>query len=358
MLMREIAFEAAANVRTGVTRAVWLMIVLTLGCTGFATLDATSIARLIDEARTYQRIGASIWIVRQEGGVSGAACDALGRLPGVRAAGALHQEKTGLVLPQIGDNPLTWFVSSPGFAQMLPGTTGQVAAGPLVSNEVAALLGVWVGDPVIVSGQPVQVGGIYEYPPDGRPPGMGYAAITPTRGSEVFDECWLDLFPADRATRELLFTTVRFGAGSDQDPPRLRQHNSTLGEVVDFAGAFYIRPTRWAWFGAAALGFALGITSVWRRRLEHAEALHLGQSKAALTCQTVFETAAWVLPACCASLSMTAVAVATLSKSGGLETMAYGAVAPVAGAVTSVLGATLGAASTSEKRLYTLFKAR
>ena len=67
----------------------------------------------------------------------------------MRAAGALRQNSGGLVVAQLQGNPVTWYSSTPGFATMLPRSTGQVTLGPLLPTALADTLGVRPGDTIV-----------------------------------------------------------------------------------------------------------------------------------------------------------------------------------------------------------------
>lgn len=140
--------------------------------------------------------------------------------------------ETPLRVASIPQNPLTFFRSSPGFATMLPKSTGSTEPGLLMPTAVVDTLGLTLGDPIQTADGPTVLGGTYEYPDDGRTTGMGYAAIAPSAPDTKFDECWIDAYPVSQATTDLLYTTIAADSNLPDTGPQLSQHNMQLGKPV------------------------------------------------------------------------------------------------------------------------------
>jgi hypothetical protein len=351
--------DCHADVASGATGALWLLLAVGL-MTGLAVwLDTAATTSLLAERTAFGDRGADTWIIQAPGLVDGLACDRLAGQPGVRAAGALSQRADGLAIAQLPGNPATWYSASPGFADVLPQSTGQLQAGPLLSTELAGTLNRQVGQLIVVEGQAVPIGGTYVYDSsDGRPPGLGYALITVEPAAQAFDQCWLDLTAYDSQTRDLLYTAVRLSGDGQTAPPQLLQHNSSLGPPPDWAARWRGRPTAWLWAGAAAAGAVIAGLACWRRRLEHASALHHRQAKSDQVAQIVLETLSWAVPAVAASGPLIAGLTAGLPAASRRDLALSAAAIPAASLAGTILGALAGALGVRQRRLFAYFKNR
>jgi hypothetical protein len=310
MRLSALVSEAGLDLARGVARAVWCALALGLVLVALVVVDGSAARRVIDQAHDFQARGAATLVLSLPGGIDGRLCDALARQPGVRAAGAVRVEADPLMLAPLPDSPLTWYSVSPGFAWLLPGSTGFDQAGLLVSREVAQRFGLTVGrrldfvQPAASGSVPggaaagaTRLAGLYDYPQDGRSPGFGYAVLALAPAAEPFDQCWLDQYPVVPATSDLLYSVILPDADTQTNPPQVQQHNGSLGAPQDPAAAWRRRPTAAAWWAAGLAGAVIGAVSIVARRLELASNAHAGQSRPDRLAQIGLETAAWALTA-------------------------------------------------------------
>ncbi|MCX4471353.1 hypothetical protein OOK41_13720 [Micromonospora sp. NBC_01655] len=358
MRFREIRGEAGRNLGTGTARATILALLTALICTALAALDAISMTGIITAAGTFRDRGASITILDAEHSIDGRACDRLAEQPGVRAAGALAKTDTPLTVAALPQNPLTFFTASPGFATMLPDASGQRTPGLLLPTDVARQLGLRIGDPIHTASGATALGGTYEYPDDGRPRGLGYAAIAPVSPSTRFDQCWIDAYPVSRATIELLYTAIAADATLPESGPTLSQHNQTLGTAIEPAAVYANRMTAVFPLAGLLLGLVTGAGAVWLRRLEIASALHAGIRKTDQASTLLLETAAWATCGALVALPMIAILTQHLDVADHSAVVLTAVQAPTLTAAGALLGTLLAALSIRERRLFTYFKGR
>lgn len=350
--------EAGRNITSGTTRATWLLLFAALGSVGLVRLDLGTVLTQIADAQRYQERGASITILSSPGGIDGQRCDALNEHDGVRAAGALREETDDVRLTSLPQNPLPHWSSSPGFATMLPASSGQHLPGLLLPFQLTSTLGIDIGDPVHTSAGSTILGGSYDYPDDGRPPGLGYAVIAPTAANETFDECWIDVQPTNPATRELLYTTIRADAPAGDTPPALTQHNASLGQLADTEQDYHQRATAHVPYVALLAGLLLGGLAIWVRRLELASALHTGVRKRDLLAIVTLESSSWALPGAALSVPVAAYLAHDLRAPDFSAVIITSLAPPACFAAGALLGTGLATALIRERRLFAYFKTR
>lgn len=358
MRFAESAREAWRNVASGTSRAVVLTSVVGLATSLLAAADTMSMTGVIGAAEAFRERGGSIAILTAEGAIDGRACDALVDQPGVRAAGAVAAQEPPLTVAGVPQNPLTFFAASPGFSTMLPQSTGQEQPGLLLPEATAESLGLSIGDPVFSKAGDTVLGGTYAYPDDGRPRGMGYAAIAPTSADRPFDECWLDAYPVTPATTDLLYTAIAADASLTDAGLTVSQHNQSLGQARDPATEFTGRMTALFPLGALGLGAGAGFLAVWSRRLEIASALHSGVHRLDQTATTLLEALAWSAAGAATSIPVIALLTQRLTQSDHLRVVLTASHIPtmvVAGVILGTLAAVL---TVRESRLFAYFKDR
>lgn len=358
MRFASILDEAGRDLTSGTTRATWLLLLAALGSIGLVRLDLDAVLTQLADARRYQERGASITILSSPGGIDGRRCDALSKHDGVRAAGALREEPTEVRLANLPQNPLPHWSSSPGFTTMLPASSGQQLPGLLLPTQLVSTLGLDIGDPVHTSAGRSILGGSYDYPDDGRPPGLGYAVIAPTTAHETFDECWIDVHPANPATRELLYTTIRADAPAGDSPPSLTQHNPSLGQLADTEHAYHERATAHVPYVALLAGLLLGGLAIWARRLELSSALHTGVCKRDLLAIVTMESCAWALPGPALGVPVAAYLAHDLATSDFSTVLLTSITTPSCLSAGALLGTGLVTAFIRERRLFAYFKTR
>lgn len=354
----EIRREAARNLATGTSHALLLAVTTAVLICGLSILELSTIRGMISTAQQFQQRGGSIMILTAENSINGRLCDLLADQPGVQAAGALSTMDTPLRLGAIPNNPLTHFTASPGFATMLPAATGQQHPGLLLPEAVADDLGLRVGDPLPTASGPTVLGGTYDYPDDGRPPGMGYAAISPTSADHIFDACWIDAYPVGQATTDLLYTTVIADSSLPDSGPKLTQHNTTLGKATEPAHAYTARTSAWYPVAGFILGSVIGAGAIWLRRLEIASALHSGIRKTDQLAIFTLETAAWASVAALTAAPLILISARYLAYADHPTVTLTTALIPAMTCAGTLLGVLAAALSVRERRLFAYFKGR
>ena len=207
----------------------------------------------------------------------------------------------------------------------------------------------------------VAVAGVYLYPSDGRRPGLGWAILDPIATGQIFDECWVKIWPwSDEIQSVLKGVVVAAGATQDQATQTTQgQLNAKLGTRFLGEDRYTSRVTRYAPGAALILGFALAAVSFRSRRLELAARRQDGFSRTDVTAQSIIETLAWVTPAAlCAWAASTVypylVAYGTTVEGAGANPF----IIAIAGVIGAVLGAGVTAAIVRERHLFAYFKDR
>lgn len=358
MRLNDILGEAARNLGAGTTRASLFTLLMTGLLLLLTVFDLLTVTGMITRARTFSERGGSIMIITADNGIDGRVCDSLSAHDGVRAAGALREDDTIAfrVLPQ---NPVTLYEASPGFALMLPSSTGSQHDGLLLPTGLAYDLGADLGDPLTTNEGDTRLGGTYDYPDDGRPPGMGYAAVAPVAAdSQRFDECWIDAYPTTRATTDLLYTALSPDL-PDEISPQLSQHNVTLGTAGEPAREYLSRDTRPVPLLAGIAGILVGFLAIWTRRLEFASALHTGAHKVDQLLTGILETAAWAAGALVATVPVIlSIAAAQAPARDQPSVITAALLIPAAGFAGALIGAATATLLIREKRLFAYFKGR
>jgi hypothetical protein len=365
-LTREVFREAGRNLASGTSRMLVLALVAGSVMAGLTAADGVGMVRIIQADRDFRLRAATTWIVKAQGQVDPAACEALRRLAGVPAAGARRPASQGLTVAQLPQNPITVYQVTPGFLALLPDLARTGGAGLVVSDQVAGALGWRLGDRIAsadgqagLAGQAghAEVAGTYAYPDDGRAPGLGWAALEPVNARTAFDECWVDIAPDSPAVRALASTAIRLGQDQAASP-EISQLNSTLGPPADQAKAFHARPTLSApWLGAATAA-VIAATAAWARRLELAAARHARVPRLASMIQFALEAGAWLALAGLACLPIVAHYAVEAGPGDGPAVAWALARVPLAVLAAGVLVAFLVAGLIREKRLFAYFKAR
>lgn len=341
-----LADEAARNVRSGTAVTVQLMVLLGLLCAGTVLAGGLELRSLTDAAQHYRDAGAAVLILRADGRVDPAACEALGGTPGV-TAGALRRAPSDIVAAALPGSSIPTYEVSAGLAALLGESAGE---GVLVSRAVADALG--TGALATTTGQ-LGVTGVYEYPDDGRRADLGFAILVPTVSSEPFDECWAQTWPETPALESLLRTAVLPGEGSE-----LLQLNGSLGEAFDGQQRFDGRVTRWLPAVAALVGAAIALAAGRLRRIEFASARHAGVALADLWLLVMVESLRWVAAVAAVSVPLT-VALARGAPPGDVPAyVQLGVGIPALIVAGGLSGATIAVLTSGESALFRLVKER
>ena len=358
MRFREVRREAARNLASGTSRALLLAILVATTSGTLAALDTRAMTGELKAAAEFRQRGGSITILQLEGSIDGRVCDGIRSLPGVRSAGALSEQDAPLRLAGIPQNPVTSFVSSPGFATVLPESTGQQRAGLLLPTELSETLGLDIGDAIYTASGPTALGGTYAYPDDGRPRGMGYAAIAPAPPETLFDQCWIDAYPVTQATIDMLYTAISAGAPASDTSPEVSQHNSTLGVATDPSETYSARSTELFPAAACIVSLLVGFTTVWMRRMEIASALHSGVRKPDEVGVLLLEASAWSLAGATTTVPIIAFLTQSLEANDHLPVVLTAALTPALTVSGGILGTLTAALLVREQRLFAYFKGR
>lgn len=352
-----IVSEALRNVATRTSRPVLSVVVFVVVIGGLSLYDIGAINGILHQSRDFAASGATITTINLSGKIDGSACESLATAPNIRAAGALAStpDTTFSALPS---TPVPTKLASPGFVNLLPHRANTTRSGLYLSRDLASALGASAGDTVNTSRGDSYVEGVYDYPDDGRLPGLGYAVISPVapEPSVKFDSCWIDSpHPADD-TSSLLWTTIT-QSGPDANPT-MGQLNTTRGLTFDAKQRFQDRPSALFATVAAPLGVIIGYTSKRLRRLEIASALHCRVPRLALLLQALVEEVVWLVPAL--GLVLTGcvyLAGAELPQDTAAVTAAGARIAVVA-ALGILVGAATAVLTTRERHLFRYFKER
>jgi uncharacterized membrane protein len=291
-------------------------------------------------------------------GVDGVQCDRLGNVDGVAGSGAVRDAETELRLPALPSSAVPLKEATPGFLRLLRGYSKETASsGVLVSRQVSELWRKGLGDQIETPIGSSTIGGVYEYPEDGRSPGLAFAAVAEAPPGTTFDECWADIWPVSEARSQLLRTTLSASSPADLDV-QIHQLNSKFGSSFDGPRRYAKRSTASAAILSALAGFILGFVALRARRIETASARHSGVPLVGQLAQVTMETALWVA---CAVVLATPILLYRASQ-------AYPSAVPAifwlgerclaAAGACAILGSALSVAVTRERHLFRYFKER
>jgi hypothetical protein len=347
--------EALRNLSTGTAHGVLLALALTLVTTVLALADASAVIALERQAIAFQRSAAHVRALVATGMVDGGACDALSSTTAVTASGALSAVDP-VRLRAMDSVDLQTFEVTPSFAAVL-GLSGPAPDGAWLSQDLAEVLQLQVGDAVETGSGLLTVAGVYAWPDDGRDARLDLAILLPTAASGAFDECWAASWPLTDDTDELLRSTVRV-VPTSREAITVSQVNRSSGTTLDTQAALDARPTARAPLVCAAAGYLVGFFAVRRRRLEHAGALHAGQSRTAQTITVLIETLVWVLASTATTLTLVGLWIHLAEIPDTRQVVEMTVVGPVVAAVCTILGALAATATIRESQLFAYFKNR
>lgn len=357
MRLSALAREAFRNLRSGTTRVGLFFGVSTALISGLCAAEVTSVLAILEASEKYRDSGASVLIVTAEGQISGALCEQLADVDGVRAAGAIQEADEKLAALALPDSPIPLYEVSPGFPSLL--TRHDPTIGGLTLGEDAATaLGVGPGDSVDSFQGVALVAETYDYPVDGRRIGYSFAALQPSSDERAFDECWVDAWPPLDGLENLLLTAVQPSAVESGERPQLSRLNARMGETFDGPSRFAARLTGFSALLAGVLSFAVGWFAVRLRRLELASALHSGVRRGALTGMLLLEAAFWIVPASLVALTVSTLAASAAPDGLDISVLVLGLRILYCGAIAAFAGTACGMATVRERHLFRYFKDR
>lgn len=348
--------EAWRNLATGTSRPLLVALLAAVVLGGIAAADVRTIVGLSAQATEFRESGAAVHVLSAPAAISGQRCDALGALPGVLGAGATRladTQATFLTAPRSG---ITTVEATVGLAEVL-GVTEGTSAGAWLSDAAAEALGAGAGTTLPTSLGPVGVTAQYSYPPDASDRSLAYAVVATVPSTGDFDSCWVLVWPHSQAIEPLIRGTYA-GDPAEQSTATFVQLNTRLGAVLDGPEMFDGRATSRAPQVAAVFGLLLGAGTIRARRLELAGALHAQVPKSALITQVWLELLAVMLAAVVITLPLTYFLAAHGNPDPLWPAWSAGLRVVVAGALSTLIGGLLTAATTSEHRLFRYFRDR
>lgn len=322
-----------------------------------AASEVGSVAQIISASEAYRTAGAATTTLEAPGGISGPACNALTGVTGIHGALAIRRARTDVAAVRLPDSTIPTFELSAGFDGFSALPVAADPSGVVISRDLATALDLGVGSVLQLTIGPVTVGGIVDYPDDGRRPGFGYAVFAPSGLTEPFDECWIDTWPQSDQVTGLIYSSLLPNPSSPDTPPRLSQLNSSLGILFPGAAQYDQRISRFAPLAAIIIGAALGALSIRSRRLELASGQHAGVNRITQLAQMLAETSIWAFSG--VLLLFACLALARLVGADAIADAARLAIPVILLALPGTLiGATIGAVTTREHHLFRYFKDR
>ena len=354
---RALLSEAWRDCLSGTARVGILTVLATALVGGVICADAFSLRSVSVEAASFRVHLGSVRVLQAQGSIDGATCEALSRIPGVRA-GAVRSVESGLSPLALPASSLPLYEVTPGTVSLL-GTTSADPTGILLPEQVAEELGTSQGAllPLVplAHGQ-AEVAGTYPWDEnDGRRPGYAYAALAPVPAMGTFDECWYESWPHSDDVDALVRSTL---VGSDDQNAQVLAMNPTRGTTFDAAGQLRHRPTWWAWIAASTIGVVVGASTTWWRRLEIASALHAGFRTSDTTFLQLCEAVSWVG---CAFVLTSAICLTILSgapPSDRSDLMRLVATEGICAASWTLIGVVIASTTIRERQLFAFFKGR
>ena len=374
--------EAWLDLRTGTAHACAMALALACLMLLAAGADLVTILGIRDETDRFVASGGSTYQISAQGRIDPAACDSLGTLDGVRAAGATRAIDGKLVFAALPSTGVPIVEASPGAVGIFAGSTlgtgarrgadgGGAAAtagtgtgrgeGVWLSSEAADPMRLHAGDAApLADGRSVDVAGVYDWPDDGRQSGYSYTAVVPVPAdsSDRFDTCWVRAWPVPDGIRSLLRSAVVGDDSPGQEVPVVSQLNTANGTTLDATALFADRLTAWTPWIALAAGVLLGAIAMRMRRLELASALHCGVPKTAMITQMLVETLVWTLAALALVLPLFCWVWTDCVDADALALTDALARAPVGAASGVLVGTLIGALAIRERNLFRYFKTR
>ncbi|MDR2897039.1 MAG: hypothetical protein LBV30_10400, partial [Propionibacteriaceae bacterium] len=283
--------EACRNVASGTTKAVSLILICAVGVGLPLLADLLAIGQISRQADIFEESWANVQRVEAQRQIDGNNCDGLVDGSSLSHAGGLREGPV-IEIDQAPGVAMTSYEVTPGFIEMLTENAGN-AIGVWIESSLAETLVVKPGVVLSIAGQEVPVAGVFDWPADGRDARLRVAMLIPVMANGQFDECWARSWPMVSSIGQLLWSTVSMGASGIPMLPK--QINASLGSTFDEQYRLQQRVTRAVYWVVPLVMAGVGCLTVWRRRLEYATHLHLGQSKPDLLSGVALETGLWAL---------------------------------------------------------------
>ncbi|WP_147440373.1 hypothetical protein [Mycetocola tolaasinivorans] len=130
---------------TGTSRALLFTLLCSVILIGLCLAELGAVSRVLGDADTYRRSGASILTFQAPGQIDAARCEALKTLPNVNHAGALRENPAGMRPAALPGHSIPQRDVTEGFIQLLTAAGSDTGAAPgpgiVLSDQVANALG-------------------------------------------------------------------------------------------------------------------------------------------------------------------------------------------------------------------------
>jgi len=307
--LKELATEAARNVISGTSKPISALVALMLVVGAIGMAQARMMVALAQDAEQWRAQGSAQVIIPAPNAIRGDQCEALARIAGISAAGAVRAAPS-IRLAVLPSTQIPQFEVTPGMANLLnlQPQEFQVTGGVWLAGDLADVVGWQVMSlaylPESIPATAVQtrsdftVSGVYPRPDDGRSTQLAYSILSPVPAAGLFDACWVEIWPESGAVTEWLLLPVDLVAagGSQAQIPQIGRVNSSAGLEFGAAAQLAVLPIWPLTFAAVSFSAVLGFLIIHSRRLELASALHAGIDKTSLVIQTQLEALAVTVP--------------------------------------------------------------
>lgn len=354
----EVWREAVRNFGSGASRGLLSLVVFLAVALLLGIVATRGVVGVAEDAAVFRSSGASVFRLDAPGTIDGAACDVLGTVDGIDAAGATRAaDKVKFAL--LPDLPAPYFDASPGIIDVLDANPDNAGAGLLIDRRLATALGI-DEEPastfVLGEQSAVTVAAAFEHPDDGRDSTLSGAALGVVVDQRPFDACWVQFWPPTENPLDIMGSVVT--GSSEAGSGDVTQWNLTLGRTLDPDASFRDLPL----VGIAALGAAvaaaLAYVSVRTRRLEFASALHVGVHRTNLIGIVLAETALWLVPASAFALTALMLAATWSNPDPAFAAWLAGARVVVASVGAWVLSTAIATGTVREAHLVRFFQQR
>lgn len=350
MRLRDLVTEAWRNVTSGAARPLIAALLAAVPAAGLVALETSSVNSMEASAGRFRSAQSAVFVLSAADAVAGNACDNLGSVTGISAAGALRATNRFVVPETTPATQVPLFEATRSFGRFLH---IDLRRGVAIERDVAqayrlddnSLWHTMLGN--------LAVAGSYPFPNDGRNPQLQFAVVGFEHRAR-YDQCWIETWPFDPEKASVLYSALV--SGGDAANATVTQLNPRNGGELAARESFRSRPSRWAF--AVAFAWCLAATSGASRirRLEFAFARHLGAGRQELALLTTSETLLWAAPV--AAIGGLALAALAWGDQVTVSSAWHGAWVISAALIGTAAGSALGGAANREKDLFAFFKRR
>lgn len=334
---------------------IWSMCWVALVGVG-TLLDLLTVSTILSQQNDFREQGGDVTIVTAPGSISGARCAELGRVSGVVGSMAIREAQTPLPVAALPRTAPRLFEFTGGVSSVV-GATIHESGGVVLSDELKAITGANRSDRLpLVSGESVLVAGSFVWPDDGRDSMLSGAALAEMPSGEVFDQCWVRIWPPDDRLEPMLAYTLVPG---EYTPPQLTSLNPSTGSATPTGEMLERRVTGGIWWVLIGLGVVLGGVSSRSRRVELASNMQVGAGRAVLLLQSMIEACWWVVPATGLVMAMNLIITRLgIDPIDMVAVFSNQAATILAVSGTTVLAAGIATLTVRRRSLYTYIKER